>query len=87
MGVGNFPQRPTPSYLTGVVADFGQSQLPAIQTQLALDRKNPTEALNDLRAAAPPIEFGQMQFVANLPCLDDVYVRGEAYLAAGQSKG
>jgi hypothetical protein len=57
--------------------------LPAIHAQLALDRKNPTLALNALQAASP-IELGQIQFVANISCLDNVYVRGEAYLAAGQ---
>jgi eukaryotic-like serine/threonine-protein kinase len=57
--------------------------LPAIQAQLALDRKNTTSALNALQAASP-IELGQIQFVANFSCLYHVYVRGEAYLAAGQ---
>ena len=57
--------------------------LPAIQAQLALDRKNPVLALNALQAASP-IELGQIGFVANLSCLYPVYVRGEAYLAAGQ---
>jgi serine/threonine protein kinase/tetratricopeptide (TPR) repeat protein len=57
--------------------------LPAIQAQLALDRKNPAAALTALQAASP-IELGQIQFVANLSCLYHVYVRGEAYLAAGQ---
>jgi tetratricopeptide (TPR) repeat protein len=59
--------------------------LPAIQGQLALDRKNTTSALNALQAASP-IELGQIQFVANFSCLYHVYVRGEAYLAAGQGK-
>ncbi|MGB7466391.1 MAG: serine/threonine-protein kinase [Candidatus Acidiferrum sp.] len=58
--------------------------LPAIRGQLALDRKNPADAVNDLQAAAAPIEFGQIGFVANLSCLYTAYVRGEAYLAAGQ---
>jgi serine/threonine protein kinase/tetratricopeptide (TPR) repeat protein len=58
--------------------------LPAIQALLALDKKNPTAALTALQAASP-IELGQIQFVANLSCLYHVYVRGEAYLAAGQS--
>ena len=58
--------------------------LPAIQAQLALDRKNPAAALNALQAAGPPIELGQIGFVANISCLYHVYVRGEAYLAAGQ---
>ncbi len=57
--------------------------LPAIQAQLALDRKNPASALNALQTAAP-IELGQIQFVTNISCLYHVYVRGEAYLAAGQ---
>ena len=57
--------------------------LPAIQAQLSLDRKNPTAALNTLQAASP-IELGSIPFVNNLSCLYPVYVRGEAYLAAGQ---
>jgi eukaryotic-like serine/threonine-protein kinase len=57
--------------------------LPAIQAQLALDRKNPASALNALQAATP-IELGQIAFVNNISCLYHVYVRGEAYLAAGQ---
>jgi serine/threonine protein kinase/tetratricopeptide (TPR) repeat protein len=56
--------------------------LPAIQAQLALDRKNPAAALNTLQAASP-IELGQIGFVANISCLYHVYVRGEAYLANG----
>jgi tetratricopeptide (TPR) repeat protein len=59
--------------------------LPAIQAQLALDKKNPTAVLNALQAASP-IELGQIQFVANISCLYHVYIRGEAYLAAGQGK-
>jgi eukaryotic-like serine/threonine-protein kinase len=57
--------------------------LPAIQAQLALDRKNPAAALASPQAASP-IEFGEIEFVANLSCLYPVYVRAEAYLAAGQ---
>jgi serine/threonine protein kinase/tetratricopeptide (TPR) repeat protein len=57
--------------------------LPAIQAQLALDRRNPASALNALQAASP-IELGQIGFVPNVSCLYHVYVRGEAYLAAGQ---
>jgi eukaryotic-like serine/threonine-protein kinase len=55
---------------------------PTIQAQLALDRKNPAAALNRLQAAAP-MELGQIAFFANISCLYPVYVRGEAYLAAG----
>jgi hypothetical protein len=57
--------------------------LPAIQSQLALDRKDSTFALNALQAASH-IELGQIFFVNNISCLYHVYVRGEAYLAAGQ---
>jgi serine/threonine protein kinase/tetratricopeptide (TPR) repeat protein len=57
--------------------------LPAIQAQLALNKKNPTAALNTLQGASA-IELGQIAFVANISCLYHVYVRGEAYLAAGQ---
>jgi hypothetical protein len=57
--------------------------LPAIQAQLALNRKNPDLALNAPQAASP-IELGAIAFGANISCLYPVYVRGEAYLAAGQ---
>jgi hypothetical protein len=57
--------------------------LPAIQAQLALDRKNQGAALSYLQGASP-IELGQIQFVVNLSCLYPTYVRGQAYLAAGQ---
>jgi eukaryotic-like serine/threonine-protein kinase len=50
--------------------------LPAIQAQLALDRKNPATALNALQAATR-IELRHS-------CLYQVYARGEAYLATGQ---
>jgi eukaryotic-like serine/threonine-protein kinase len=57
--------------------------LPAIQAQSALDKKNPASALTALQAASP-IELGQIGFVTNISCLYHVYVRGEAYLSAGQ---
>src|SRR5579862_1119686 len=57
--------------------------LPAIQAQLALDKKDPAAALNDLQAASA-IELGLVPFVANISCLYPTYIRGEAYLAAGQ---
>ncbi len=60
--------------------------LPAIQGQLALDKKNPASALTALQAASSPIELGQIPFGSNISCLYHVYVRGEAYLAAGQGK-
>jgi eukaryotic-like serine/threonine-protein kinase len=58
--------------------------LTAIRAQLALERKNPSEAVSDLQTAVAPMELGQIQFVANLSCLYPTYIRGEAYLAAGQ---
>ncbi len=58
--------------------------LPAIKAQLALNRKNASEALTDLQLTVPPIEFGGMEFENNVSCLYPTYIRGEAYLAAGQ---
>jgi len=58
--------------------------LPAIRAQLALDRKKPADALNAMQASSGPIEFGTILFVANLSCLYPTYVRGEAYLEAGE---
>ena len=57
--------------------------LPAIHAQLALNKKNPDAALNTLQTASA-IELGQINYVANISCLYPVYVRGEAYLAAGK---
>jgi eukaryotic-like serine/threonine-protein kinase len=57
--------------------------LPAIQAQLALNAKNPAVALNTLRTG-PPLELGSIDFALNVTCLYTVYVRGEAYLSAGQ---
>jgi tetratricopeptide (TPR) repeat protein len=57
--------------------------LPTIHAQLALNRKNPTEAISDLQTVSS-IEFAQISFIANLSCLYHTYIRGEAYLAAGR---
>jgi eukaryotic-like serine/threonine-protein kinase len=57
--------------------------LPTIQAQLALDRKNPSRALSALQPASA-MELGLVPFSNNTSCLYPVYVRGEAYLAAGQ---
>jgi serine/threonine protein kinase/tetratricopeptide (TPR) repeat protein len=56
--------------------------LPTIHAQLALDRKNPSAAIDDLQAALPPLEYGQIEFAANLSCLYPTYIRGQAYLAS-----
>ena len=58
--------------------------LPAIEAQLALDRGKAPAALNALQAASSN-DLGQIIFVSNLSCLYDVYLRGEAYLSAGQA--
>ena len=60
--------------------------LPAIQAQLALNKKNPALALKALQSALPPLEFGLVAFSANASgsCLYPTYIRGEAYLEAGQ---
>jgi eukaryotic-like serine/threonine-protein kinase len=57
--------------------------VPAIQAQLSLDKKNPTAALTALQAASS-IELGSIPFVTNVSCLYPTYLRGEAYLSAGQ---
>ena len=56
--------------------------LPAIQAQLALDKKNPAVALSALQPVSP-VELGTIQ--SGSTCLYHVYVRGETYLAAGKS--
>jgi hypothetical protein len=59
--------------------------LPSSQAQLALDRKNSALALNMLKASSD-LELGQIEAVINMSCLYSVYVRGEAYLAAGKGR-
>jgi serine/threonine protein kinase/Flp pilus assembly protein TadD len=57
--------------------------LSPIRAQLALDQRNPAGAL----VALPQIgalEFGQISFINNLSCLYPTYIRGNAYLSAGQ---
>jgi hypothetical protein len=53
---------------------------------LELNRKDPAAALKTLQPAVPPLEFGVVTFGANASgsCLYPTYLRGEAYLAAGQ---
>ena len=63
---------------------MGSLWLPAIRAQVALKKKNSAAAVNVLRVATSPQELGLVQFVANISCLYPTYVRGEAYLAAGQ---
>ena len=60
--------------------------LPAIQAQLALVHNDPALALKSLQITSPPQEFGLVAFGANASgsCLYPSYIRGKAYLAAGQ---
>ena len=62
--------------------------LPAIQAQLELNQNNPALALKTLQIALPPIEFGVITFAANASgsCLYPTFIRGQAYLAAGQGR-
>jgi len=55
--------------------------LPTIQAQLALNRNNPAAALSALQAAYP------VEVSGDAPDLYHVYLRGTAYLAAGDGRG
>jgi tetratricopeptide (TPR) repeat protein/predicted Ser/Thr protein kinase len=59
--------------------------LPAVRAKLALNRRNPSEALEILRATLP-YELGQTTFSGEYVWngLYPVFVRGEAYLSAHQ---
>jgi eukaryotic-like serine/threonine-protein kinase len=57
--------------------------LPAIHTQVALDKKSSTYILNALQSVSA-VEYGAILFVSNPSCLYPTYVRGEAYLQARQ---
>jgi eukaryotic-like serine/threonine-protein kinase len=61
--------------------------LPTIRAQLALARKDSAAAISFLQPvlqSGGQLELGQVAFVTNMSCLYSVYVRGNAYLAAGQ---
>ena len=59
--------------------------LTTIRAQLALSRNHPVAALKEL---PPPsqLDFGLIQFANSISCLYPIYVRGQAYLASGQSQ-
>jgi serine/threonine protein kinase/tetratricopeptide (TPR) repeat protein len=59
--------------------------LPAIRAQVALNRNEPSFAIEDLQSSVP-VEFGQCPFNTYGSCLYTIHIRGEAYLAAGQGK-
>jgi eukaryotic-like serine/threonine-protein kinase len=56
--------------------------LPTIDAQLALAKRRPTDAIERLQTVTP-VELGSVPFSTSVSCLYAVYVRGEAYLAAG----
>jgi predicted Zn-dependent protease len=60
--------------------------LPAIRAQLALNKKDPAGALSALEPVTSPLELGQIPFLLNISCMYPTYIRGQAYLAAGQGK-
>jgi eukaryotic-like serine/threonine-protein kinase len=57
--------------------------LPSLQAQLALNRRDTGPYLNALQAESP-VEYGSIQFANDISCLYLPYLRGEAYLSAGQ---
>jgi predicted Zn-dependent protease len=57
--------------------------LPTIQAQIALHAKDGPGALAQLRNVAG-LDYGLTVSNANSSCLDPTYLRGEAYVAAGQ---
>ncbi len=57
--------------------------LPTIEAQLALSAKDPTTAIAQLRNTAN-LEYGLTVGNSNNSCLYPTYLRGEAFLAAGQ---
>jgi eukaryotic-like serine/threonine-protein kinase len=57
--------------------------LPTIQAQLALNARDAAGAITQLRSAANS-EYGFTVSNGNNSCLYSVYLRGEAYMAAGQ---
>ncbi len=60
--------------------------LPAINAQTTLNHGRPEEAIELLQRALPPIEYGTIPFIGQKSCLFPTYIRGQAYLAAGQGK-
>jgi eukaryotic-like serine/threonine-protein kinase len=57
--------------------------LPAIRTQVALDRKSTAPAQIN-RGPTSTIDLGAIPFVLNISCLYHLYIQAEAHLASGQ---
>jgi eukaryotic-like serine/threonine-protein kinase len=60
--------------------------LPAIDAQIALNRGDAREAVERLQNTLPPFEYSPIDFIPQMSCLYSSYIRGQAYLAAGQGK-
>jgi DNA-binding winged helix-turn-helix (wHTH) protein/tetratricopeptide (TPR) repeat protein len=60
--------------------------LPAIFAQIALDRRDWRAATEHLQTGQPQVELGQIMFLNNISCLYPIYIRGQAYLAAGAGR-
>jgi serine/threonine protein kinase/tetratricopeptide (TPR) repeat protein len=58
--------------------------LPTIEARMKLAGNDPAGALGRLQGAWSPLELGSPASTGIDMCLDPVYARGEAYLAAGQ---
>lgn len=57
--------------------------LPTIRAAIALHKRDTASTpLNELQVTAP-MDLAAIQFLTNISCLNSVYLRGEAYLAAG----
>jgi eukaryotic-like serine/threonine-protein kinase len=59
--------------------------LPTIQAQVALNSGDAPAALNHLHATAS-MDLAAIQFLTNVSCLYPAYIRGEAYLTAGNGR-
>jgi tetratricopeptide (TPR) repeat protein len=59
--------------------------LPAIRAQMALQEKNPAEAVRE-SAKSSSMELALIPFVVNVSCMYPTYIRGEAFLAAGDGR-
>jgi eukaryotic-like serine/threonine-protein kinase len=57
--------------------------LPTIRAQLAITLRNPRAAIDHLQDASS-VESGQIWSAEGISCLYPIYVRGEAYLGAGE---
>ena len=60
--------------------------LPTIRAQVALNSKNPLQAIAALQSLQPPMEFAASVLGGSIPpsCLYPTYIRGQALLALGK---